>query len=61
MFHVHFPRLVCCCDVSLTQIDARRLSRNGFTPYIRGGSESTPEPTVFYDINAFSESLFLEK
>ncbi|CCJ78870.1 hypothetical protein BN135_3934 [Cronobacter muytjensii 530] len=47
--------------MSLTQIDARRLSRNGFTSYIRGGSESTPEPTVFYDINAFSESLFLEK
>ncbi|CCJ91722.1 hypothetical protein BN132_3650 [Cronobacter turicensis 564] len=42
MIHFHCPRLVCCCDRSLTQIDARRVSRNGFTSYIRGGSESTP-------------------
>ncbi|PUW45824.1 hypothetical protein AUN05_08775 [Cronobacter sakazakii] len=61
MIHFYFPRLVCCCDVSLTLIVARRVSCNGFTSYIRGGSESASGQPGFYDLNAFSESLFLEK
>ncbi|AHB70945.1 hypothetical protein P262_03612 [Cronobacter malonaticus] len=52
---------MCCCDVSLTLIVASRVSCNAFTSYIRGGSESASGQPGFYDINAFSESLFLEK
>ncbi|CCJ83810.1 hypothetical protein BN133_187 [Cronobacter dublinensis 582] len=38
---------MCCCDVSLTLIDACRVSRNAFTSYIRGGSESASESATF--------------